>query len=1286
MAAQSNAPQTFEDLVAAVKQAESRGKRYASDGKLTTSPKGALGEMQVMPGTIKDPGFGVTPATSSSPDEIARVGRDYLQAMKQKYGDTEKALIAYNWGPGSTDKWIAAGADPKKLPEETRTYVQRVKGLLGKNVSRETKETGPTPAEEMMTKALPAGTTANVSRETLMKSMPDVKSMPASYQAAFALAALADAQDEEDDRVYNENKDTETEAFFAGYKPVNHLASLELEVKPVMMADGGEVTERKDEPLFDAASRTFVDVLTGRREPITEKDFTAREQLAMMDAVKRSQARGGKGRVDYQDYPTGDKIGPGFVDIRNTLGGFQYKQMPDGSTVISDRYDFHGPRAGEYEKMGTGEKVLKSAANALSAFVRSGGGVRDAAGEIGDAWIGKSGPQVNIRIPPVKRAEGSPKEGERKLDRETIALMRGEGMQPAAMTRIKPPLELNPSAAGLPGLMMYNDPSLPGTGTAGYVMMGDDSAKNPAMAQAMFLNPKEGNNPDTIAHETEHLLARQNLGRGSNINTKFDELIGDNGLKRIQFVQKAVQAAPYLKEKYGLQSAYFTPEMVEFQGRRAKNLLYEQLASLSALEQRHKIDLTKDEELRKTLFAHPAVRETYNALTGLRQTRLDPRDLPPHTRVAEPGIFDSIKGVFKRADGGPVYRADGSPEEGEMSKPYIGNPNIRKQGEAARRLAAMRDVNTLPDPKTYAAVSGLLGTAPDQMGFSVMHPKAAEIRAVADPAFAVGTALGVAPALQVMGAGKVAEKTGEAAKMLARDFQQYNQQLDVPGASYAIRNRGTPFLNTPPQVNYKGKVEREAMGEADDYADWLARTFGREPALKTWLRDKVGAYLRRDFGTESDQMVQAADQGKKLHFMSPKLTENVPHQLSADIGLARELEGFPKSGFAKTPQGQKVEEVIDSTIYPLQLQDIGMSYKVPKSMEQFVGIHPEMRVSQMGPIDENLKFDELAQLMEKMFKEKEFRAYGESVPMPKEYILTDETLKGLTPAQASNRVANKLAWVEKKRGELAGVAIAKDPQIVSHSYDNGSKWISPADLADNPHHADMVKDIGCAGGWCTDKDTFALDYGSGENRLNILLDKKFEPRVQLTVNSPPTTVREFILANPHLPEIDAIAQNRTITAREVDRLIKAMPEYLDFVKRNENSKNITEIKGQFNNSDLRNSPYLKQVQDFVKRQGPDLQSVYNLDGIDMLDMRVELPSMRQYGKGNYSQGLLEKLLQVNGNSYFAGKDEFPDLIKKAYELPNNAARQIQMNMFQPPTQRATGGMIERQPNDNRRYL
>jgi hypothetical protein len=75
----------------------------------------------------------------------------------------------------------------------------------------------------------------------------------------------------------------------------------------------------------------------------------------------------------------------------------------------------------------------------------------------------------------------------------------------------------------------------------------------------------------------------------------------------------------------------------------------------------------------------------------------------------------------------------------------FGNPNIQRQGAKARALAAQRDVNTLPDPRTYAAVSGLLGTAPDEMGFSVLNPEYESIMQTARPAFAAGTALGVAP-------------------------------------------------------------------------------------------------------------------------------------------------------------------------------------------------------------------------------------------------------------------------------------------------------------------------------------------------------------------------------------------------------------------------------------------------------------------------------------------------------------------------------------------------------------
>jgi hypothetical protein len=118
---------------------ESGGRRFDKDGNLLTSSKGALGEMQVMPATAKDPGFGIRPARSNDPDELRRVGDEYAGVLLNKYKDPIVAMIAYNMGPGATDKWLAAGADPKKLPKETQGYIRNVTLAEGGEVKRFTK-------------------------------------------------------------------------------------------------------------------------------------------------------------------------------------------------------------------------------------------------------------------------------------------------------------------------------------------------------------------------------------------------------------------------------------------------------------------------------------------------------------------------------------------------------------------------------------------------------------------------------------------------------------------------------------------------------------------------------------------------------------------------------------------------------------------------------------------------------------------------------------------------------------------------------------------------------------------------------------------------------------------------------------------------------------------------------------------------------------------------------------------------------------------------------------------
>jgi hypothetical protein len=117
--------------ISAIHQNESSG---ASDARadIVNPASGARGSMQITPtgAGSSDPGFGVKPS-NGTPQDDARTGRDYYAALRQKYGAPDLAAIAYNWGPTRTDRWLAAGADLTKLPDETLKYALKFKQQLG---------------------------------------------------------------------------------------------------------------------------------------------------------------------------------------------------------------------------------------------------------------------------------------------------------------------------------------------------------------------------------------------------------------------------------------------------------------------------------------------------------------------------------------------------------------------------------------------------------------------------------------------------------------------------------------------------------------------------------------------------------------------------------------------------------------------------------------------------------------------------------------------------------------------------------------------------------------------------------------------------------------------------------------------------------------------------------------------------------------------------------------------------------------------------------------------------
>jgi soluble lytic murein transglycosylase-like protein len=103
------------ELIAAVMAAESGCRPDA------VSPAGAMGLMQLMPGTAR--ALGVTDPFDARQNLLG--GAEYLRQQVERFGSTERALAAYNAGPGAVERY--GGIPPYP---ETRSYVQRIMRAL----------------------------------------------------------------------------------------------------------------------------------------------------------------------------------------------------------------------------------------------------------------------------------------------------------------------------------------------------------------------------------------------------------------------------------------------------------------------------------------------------------------------------------------------------------------------------------------------------------------------------------------------------------------------------------------------------------------------------------------------------------------------------------------------------------------------------------------------------------------------------------------------------------------------------------------------------------------------------------------------------------------------------------------------------------------------------------------------------------------------------------------------------------------------------------------------------
>jgi hypothetical protein len=564
----------------------------------------------------------------------------------------------------------------------------------------------------------------------------------------------------------------------------------------------------------------------------------------------------------------------------------------------------------------------------------------------------------------------------------------------------------------------------------------------------------------------------------------------------------------------------------------------------------------------------------------------------------------------------------------------------------------------------------------------------------------------VNPAAPVRGAVKAAEKTGEAAKMLAEDFIQYNRQLSVPGASYAVRNKGTPVVIDPkrpvttddfhssmsqaelrafkernPDVALYSEREMAATPEFQAFAAKAnapvdaAESFVRkdvattpDPTLNNWFTKTLTRYLRSDFASPQDQLVRAAEEGKMLHLAPKKFsdysdvdaeTAKLLKAKAQDNKNARRTEGFLPEGETNTDYGQRIESLTDIAAYPEQIGDLSPN-RVPPSMRGLLETDPEARVMDFAPdIGGILK---LPQLRDKMLEirslgpKAEYSAYGQApAKVPDEFLLPDDTLAKLNVAAASNRVARFTRWQDETRQAMATTALRSDPGFNRRPLQEG-KYIGVAlpDVDVYPKYMKLVNDVGCDGGWCTQAEGLALTYGSGDARLHVIVSgegKKARPVAQISVEK---------------------GKGKDGSTRY----------------------GITEIKERGDTDDFLNNPALPAIQEYVQSLDSTydgLQFVSDLKKLGMkqlpknpmglLDLFDGFRARSQLAKafGSEQEGfklVRDELIKLNnGSQYTTGnEDDVAGLIDQAVQNVLN------------PRQRANGGMVERQSTDSRKYL
>ena len=159
--------------------------------------------------------------------------------------------------------------------------------------------------------------------------------------------------------------------------------------------------------------RQFASHLFGDRSPITESQFTPEDLAAIRFAIEK-RGGGASGYIGYGDYsPQGfssfgdpdeglmGMLHKSYTDpayrMETTLGQASYRQLPNGSYVVEDKYNFNAPSRQYVNNKLKEQNFLSLAANAYKQ--RGLSGVLNLLGNVYGDTESEPGAPVSIQLP-----------------------------------------------------------------------------------------------------------------------------------------------------------------------------------------------------------------------------------------------------------------------------------------------------------------------------------------------------------------------------------------------------------------------------------------------------------------------------------------------------------------------------------------------------------------------------------------------------------------------------------------------------------------------------------------------------------------------------------------------------------------------------------------------------------------------------------------------------------------------------------------------------------------------